>query len=93
MPYNILPYTVRKAKELNVIVKPSKNKKKKIDVFDSHGAFICSIGAIGYFDYPTFIETYGVAYATQKRRLYKLRHESDRHIKNSAGWFADQLLW
>jgi hypothetical protein len=22
-----------------------------------------------------------------------MRHEKDRHIKNSRGWFADQLLW
>ena len=29
----------------------------------------------------------------ERRRLYKLRHEKDRHIKYSPGWFSDQYLW
>ena len=28
-----------------------------------------------------------------RKRLYKLRHNKDRHVKGSAGWFADQILW
>lgn len=28
-----------------------------------------------------------------RRRAYKIRHEKDRHVKYSAGWFADKYLW
>ena len=28
-----------------------------------------------------------------RRRLYKKRMEKNRHVKESAGWFADNLLW
>ena len=31
--YHITNYSKNKAKELNVIIKPSKNKNKKLDVF------------------------------------------------------------
>ena len=91
--YHILPYTIARAKRLGVIIRPSLKKGKKIDVFTPDGEFICSIGALGYGDYPTFIETHGQEYADNKRRLYKRRHEKDRHEVGSRGWFADYLLW
>lgn len=28
-----------------------------------------------------------------RRKLYKARHEKDRHIVGTAGWFADKILW
>ena len=34
MAYKILPYSFRKAKELGVVIKPSTNLLKKIDVFN-----------------------------------------------------------
>jgi hypothetical protein len=37
---------------------------------------ITSIGAIGYLDYPTYIEKEGLDKANQRRRLYKLRYET-----------------
>ena len=91
--YFIKPYTYRKAKQLNVIVKPSTNRTKKIDVFDKYGNKITSIGARGYADYPTYLNMFGKAYADKRRKLYKIRHNKDRHIKGSAGYYADQLLW
>jgi len=91
--YFIKPYTYRKAKQLNVIVKPSTNRSKKIDVFDKYGNKITSIGARGYADYPTYLNMFGKAYADKRRKLYKIRHNKDRHIKGSAGYYADQLLW
>jgi hypothetical protein len=42
---NITTYTKKKAKDLNVTVKPSSNKKKKIDVFKD-GKKVASIGAM-----------------------------------------------
>ena len=92
MAYNILPYTANKAKKLGVQIKPSQTKHKKIDVW-KHDKFICSIGDIRYGDYPTFIGLYGLKVAEDRRRLYKIRHEKDRHIKGTPGWYADQLLW
>jgi hypothetical protein len=51
--YKILPYTIKQAKKLNVIVQPSIKKNKKLDVFSKDGTYICSVGALGYKDYPT----------------------------------------
>ena len=91
--YVILPYTKNKAKQLNVIVKPSNRKNKKIDVFNSKGQFLVSIGDINYLDYPYYIRIYDKEFADYRRKLYKKRHSKDRQVKFSAGWFADKLLW
>jgi hypothetical protein len=91
--YTITAYTRRKAKALGLTVKPSTNKNKKIDVFNSSGKKLASIGANGMKDYPTYIKSHGLQYANARRMLYKKRHEKDRHIRGSNGWFADKLLW
>ena len=93
MAYVISEYTKKKAKQYNVIVKPSKVKGKKIDVFNNKGEKLVSCGAEGYSDYPTFLHDKGKAYADERRKLYKIRHEKDRHEKGTAGWYADKLLW
>lgn len=93
MPYRITDYTKKQAAKHNVIVKPSKNPDKKIDVFDRDGNKLVSIGAAGMNDYPTYIRKKGKKYADERRRLYKQRHESDRHKRGSAGYWADKLLW
>jgi hypothetical protein len=92
MPYNITNYTYAQAKKLGVTVKQSTNKTKKIDVF-KQGKKIASVGAAGMNDYPTFMKLKGQKFAKTRRRLYKMRHEKDRHIKWSRGWLADKLLW
>ena len=92
MTYTITSYTYKKAKQLGVCVKPSTNKTKKIDVFKK-GKKIASVGAYGMNDYPTYMKKNGLAFAKTRRRLYKMRHEKDRHQKGSRGWFADKLLW
>lgn len=92
MPYKIKPYTKAQARKLGVQVKPSKVKGKKIDVF-KNGKKIVSVGAIGYNDYPTYIQKKGKKYADERRRLYKIRHNKDRKIRGSAGYYADKLLW
>tara|TARA_R100001015_G_C4531701_1_gene97958 strand:+ start:97 stop:375 length:279 start_codon:yes stop_codon:yes gene_type:complete len=92
MPYRIKAYTKAQAKKLGVSVKPSKVKGKKIDVF-KNGKKIASVGAIGYNDYPTYKEKKGKKYADERRRLYKIRHNKDRKVRGSAGYYADKLLW
>ena len=88
MAYTITDYTKKKAKEIGVEVKPSHNPKKKIDVFKD-GELIASIGAIGYFDYPSYIIEKGKAYADERRRLYHIRHPKDSLGEYLALW----LLW
>jgi len=90
--YKIKDYTKNKAKLLGVKVKPSKTKGKKIDVFKNNKK-IASIGALGYSDYPTYIESKGKDYADKRRKLYKIRHKKDKDIVGTNGYYADKLLW
>ncbi len=89
--YIIKPYTIEMAKRLGVEVKPSRDKKKKLDVF-KNGNLIASIGAMGYKDFPTYIAEKGMEYAKERRRLYWIRHKKD-DVPNTAGWYALRLLW
>jgi hypothetical protein len=91
--YKISLYTRKKAKKLNVIVLPSEKRNKKIDVYDVYGNLLASIGDPNYLDYPSYLKYCGKKIAEDRRKAYKLRHENDRHIKGSAGYYADQLLW
>lgn len=97
MSYKITEYTRLMSKELGVTVKASTVKGKKIDVFKA-GKKIASIGAIGYDDFPTLLEKERLGSipkgeADKRRKLYKIRHESDRHKMGSPGYYADKLLW
>jgi hypothetical protein len=98
MSYKIKKYSFDKAKKLKVDIKPSKTKGKKIDVFSQEGKKIASIGAKGMNDYPTFLEKEKQGLipegtAAKRRRLYKQRHEKDRHKRGSKGYYADKILW
>jgi hypothetical protein len=44
-------------------------------------------------DYPSYIKANGKEYADERRRLYKIRHDADRKIRGSDGYYADKLLW
>jgi hypothetical protein len=95
--YRIKKYTLDQAQKLGVQVKPSRSAGKKIDVY-KNGLFIVSIGAIDYNDFPTYLEREKQGKepkgtAEQRRKLYKIRHAKDRAVKNSAGYYADKLLW
>lgn len=90
MTYKITEYSKQKAKELNVIIKPSKKKNKKIDVYKD-GHLISSIGSIQNKDYPTYIKENGKQYADERRRLYRLRHKHD--VNSGNGYYANKLLW
>lgn len=91
MTYQITQYSRDQAKKLGVDIKPSENKKKKIDVY-KNGRKIASIGGAGYGDYPTYLKE-DKQLAELKRKSYKARHEKDRHIKGTPGYYADKLLW
>ena len=91
-PYNITKYTLNRARKIGVTVSPSTNKTKKIDVYRK-GKKIASVGAAGMNDYPTYMKLKGNKFAKTRRRLYKMRHEKDRHERWTRGWLADVLLW
>ena len=90
MGYIITNYSKQKAKDYQVTIKPSKNKKKKIDVYKDD-KLIASIGAIGYKDYGKFLESDGKEYADKKRNLYRMRHKKDLNSGN--GLWANRILW
>jgi len=90
MGYTITNYSKQKAKEYDVIIKPSKKKNKKIDVYKDN-KLIASIGAKGYSDYGKFLESDGKEYADKKRNLYRKRHRNDLNSGN--GLWANRLLW
>ena len=91
--YQITPYTFQQAKKIGVFVLPSHNVKFKIDVYSKNKQFITSCGATGYMDYGLYLENYTKEYADKRRALYKKRHQKDRSVVGSRGWFADKLLW
>ncbi len=97
MAYRIKQYTKDQAKKHGVSVRPSKVKGKKIDVFKD-GKKVASVGALGYNDYPTFMELerkgkVEKGTANRRRKAYKTRHAKDRKVRGSNGWYADKLLW
>ena len=92
MLYHITKYSYTQARKLGVSIKPSTNKTKKIDVYKK-GEKIASIGANGMNDYPTYMNKKGIKYAKTRRKLYKGRHEKDRKLKGSPGYYADKILW
>ena len=53
--YKIKKYSFDQAKKLNVEIRPSKHKNKKIDVYKDN-LFLFSIGDIRYNDFPTYLE-------------------------------------
>tara|TARA_R110000824_G_scaffold65532_1_gene170564 strand:+ start:5062 stop:5337 length:276 start_codon:yes stop_codon:yes gene_type:complete len=90
--YKIKAYSKRQAKKLNVSIKPSTLKGKKIAVFKNDKK-ITDIGAIGYGDYPTFLATKGKEFANKRRTAYKKRHQKNRTKVGSRGYYADKILW
>jgi hypothetical protein len=104
MSYKITEYTRSKAKKEGVVVKPSENPLKKIDVF-KNGVKVASVGAIRnngvpYMDFPNWIKKIGEKDAKKKRKAYLARHAHDRKTRRNAdqwvrtpSYYADVLLW
>ena len=95
--YKIKDYSYQQAEKLGVEIKPSTVKGKKSDVY-KNGKKVAVIGALGMSDYPTYMELeksgkveHGTA--RKRRELYKQRHESDRKVLHSNGYYADKILW
>jgi hypothetical protein len=91
-PYTIKAYSRKRARELGVRIQVSTNPEKKLDVFSKKGEKLASIGAAGMGDYPTF-RGVNRELGEWKRKHYKMRHEKDRHVVGTPGYFADKILW
>ena len=96
--YIIKPYSYQQAEKLGVQIFASDNPKKKIEVYDAEGDFICYIGDPQYLDYPSYmdLENRGLApkgYAKERRRLYRIRHKKDMNREGTPGFFANKILW
>ena len=89
--YKISPYTYKKARSLNVSVRPSTRKGKKIDVF-KNGKKVASIGALGYNDFTTFSRK-SKSKAKARQKAYHARHRKDESKLGSPGYYASKLLW
>ena len=92
MTYEIKARQKRNAKKLGVEIKPSTNKKKKIDVFKD-GKKIASIGGAGYKDYATYIQEKGKNFADKRRTAYRARHKGEEKKIGSPGYYAWFILW
>ena len=92
MTYKIKDYSYNQAKKLNVKIKPSTNPNKKIDVFNNDGLKLASIGAVGYNDYPSYLEK-DKKLAEIKRQNYWKRHKNNVNNKNGAGYYSARILW
>jgi hypothetical protein len=90
--YKILPYSYDQAKKLDVVILPSSNPRKKIDVYKDSKK-VASIGDINYPDYAYHMKTEGKAYADERRRLYRLRHKGEEKRKGKPGFFSWYLIW
>ena len=89
--YQITEYSKKKAKDLGVLISPSKRKHKKLDVYDGvTGKYIVSVGHTAFYDYPTYILKMGKKFADERRKLYYDRHKHDEGL---AGYYAKKLLW
>tara|TARA_R110000787_G_scaffold769_1_gene2737 strand:+ start:2046 stop:2324 length:279 start_codon:yes stop_codon:yes gene_type:complete len=91
MSYKIKNRQLMNAKKLGVQIKASNLKTKKLDVF-KNGQKIASIGAKGYTDYSTMLLK-NKALAEKKKKAYKSRHESNRKVVASKGYYSDKILW
>ena len=85
MPQTDLTKARANAKKIGVTVKPSTVKNKKLDVFKDDKK-VASIGDIRYSDFLQHADE-------QRKKNYKSRHNKDRKVQGSAGYYADKILW
>jgi hypothetical protein len=91
MSYKIKAGQIKAAKKLNVTIKPSQLKGKKIAVF-KNGEKVADIGALGYSDYWTYYAA-DPFLAREKRKAYQARHNGEQNKIGSPGFYAWYILW
>ena len=91
MSYKIKSRQLKNAKKLGVTIKSSRLKTKKLDVFKDDKKIV-SIGSLPYTDYSTMLLK-NKDLAEKKRKAYKARHQKNRKVIGSRGYYADKILW
>jgi hypothetical protein len=92
--YKITEYTKEQAEKLDVEVKPSERKNKKIDIYDKRdGQYITSVGQKGYKDYPTYLKEDGKEYADKRRELFYKRFGKRAEKPYTNAYYSAKLLW
>ncbi len=91
MPYSITNHSKKAAKALNVKIKASTRKNKKVDVFQA-GKRVASIGDTRYTDYGTMLKT-DKAHAKKRRKAYHARHAKTAKKVGSPSYYAAKILW
>jgi hypothetical protein len=89
--YEITKDQYKIAEKIGVLIFPSDNVKKKIDVYTKDGLFFASIGSSAHKDYFIYYRDDGKDYATTRRRLYDLR--TKKNYVGGRAWLARKLLW
>lgn len=97
MVYTITREIQERANKLNIIVKPSTRKGKKLDAYTKAGEYIASFGDINYPDYHIWLRTKGKEYAEERRRLYHIRHKDEapksKEGKLTPSYLSKRILW
>lgn len=74
-------------------------KKYKVEIIDSDGYKVKTLqfGDKRYEQYKDSVPLKLYSHLDHgdknRRRLYRIRHDKDRHRPLTAGWFADKYLW
>lgn len=85
MPTYDLGIAKKNAAKIGVEVMPSKNKKKKLDVY-KNGKKIASIGSKYYYDYT-------ITRDKQKQKAYLARFSKTRVKVGTPSYYAWKILW
>ena len=83
--YNIIR-AQRNAKKIDVVVKPSTRKGKKVDVFSKSGEKLASIGDVNYYDFT-------VTRDKKRQAAYQARFAKTRNKVGTPSYYADRILW
>ena len=85
MPTYDLAIAKKNAAKIGVEVMPSKNKKKKLDVY-KYGKKVASIGSKYYYDYT-------ITRDKQKQKAYLARFAKTRVKVGTPSYYAWKILW
>ena len=97
VPYRIKERQRQAAKRLNVAIRPSSDKNKKLDVY-KNGFLIARIGAAGYGDYASYLQeekkgAVAPGTAEKRRELYLIRHADNWTKAGTPGYYSAKILW
>jgi len=91
----ITDFELENANKLNLIIKPSKDLYKKIDVYDNNNNFLFSIGNYLVPTYSDWFRTNGKEYANTKQKLYHMKniYLTKNQPVNSLHYVSSSILW